>query len=297
MIRSGALGELLNDMNPSIKGLTVITGVILMSLAFDPVTVSVSLIYILMITVIFGRISWRRWLFLFVPFFILAIGYFWTAALFPRSDLPQDSPLLLSWGPLKLTVAGFNLALSLALRTLMFSALSLLFVLTTEPVKFMLSLMQQCKLPPKLAYGILAGFRFLPCSARSFSLCSRPTGFGAYGGRSAISARRSMLSSVTVSRSWPAPYANPSGCRSHGVARLYRRQTGFLLPNDHSSAGLDAHGHRAGRHRSGIHGILCARHLDVVWGPIIEHMKHNAKELSRRRQHLHWEQLLLYSLL
>lgn len=162
MIRSGAFGGLLNDMNPSIKGLTVIIGVILMSLAFDPVTVSVSLIYILMITVIFGRISWRRWLFLFVPFFILAIGYFWTAALFPRSDLPQDSPLLLSWGPLKLTEAGFNLALSLALRTLMFSALSLLFVLTTEPVKFMLSVMQQCKLPPKLAYGILAGFRFLP---------------------------------------------------------------------------------------------------------------------------------------
>ncbi|MNJ35470.1 energy-coupling factor transporter transmembrane component T family protein [Paenibacillus bouchesdurhonensis] len=162
MKTSGAFSELLNEMNPSLKGLTVILGVILLSFAFDPITISVSLIYVLMVTVIFGRISWRRWLLLFLPFFIMAIGYFWTAALFPRSDLPQDSKLLLSWGPLQMTEAGFSLALSLALRTLMFSALSLMFVLTTEPVKFMFSLMQQCKLPPKLAYGILAGFRFLP---------------------------------------------------------------------------------------------------------------------------------------
>lgn len=162
MKTSHAWGGLLNEMNPSIKGLTVILGVILLSLAFDPVTISISLIYVLSVTALFGRISWRRWLLLFVPFFIMAIGYFWTAALFPRSDLPQDSPLIFSWGPLKMTEAGFSLALSLALRTLMFSALSLMFVLTTEPVKFMFSLMQQCKLPPKLAYGILAGFRFLP---------------------------------------------------------------------------------------------------------------------------------------
>lgn len=52
--------------------------------------------------------------------------------------------------------------ISLSLRVLCFSTLSLLFIFTTEPTKFILSLMQQCKLPPKLAYGILAGFRFLP---------------------------------------------------------------------------------------------------------------------------------------
>ena len=33
---------------------------------------------------------------------------------------------------------------------------------TTDPILFMLSLIQQCKLPPKLAYGVIAGFRFLP---------------------------------------------------------------------------------------------------------------------------------------
>jgi energy-coupling factor transport system permease protein len=37
-----------------------------------------------------------------------------------------------------------------------------LFVLTTDKVAFILSLIQQCRVSPKLAYGILAGYRFLP---------------------------------------------------------------------------------------------------------------------------------------
>lgn len=38
----------------------------------------------------------------------------------------------------------------------------MMFLFTTDPILFMLSLIQQCKLPPKLAYGVIAGFRFLP---------------------------------------------------------------------------------------------------------------------------------------
>lgn len=45
---------------------------------------------------------------------------------------------------------------------LVFTALSFMFIFTTNMVHFILSLMQQCKLPPKLTYGILAGYRFLP---------------------------------------------------------------------------------------------------------------------------------------
>lgn len=37
-----------------------------------------------------------------------------------------------------------------------------MFILTTDPTRFILSLVQQCKLPPKIAYGVLAGYRFLP---------------------------------------------------------------------------------------------------------------------------------------
>ena len=60
-------------------------------------------------------------------------------------------------------------ALSLAFRALAFATLSLLFIFTTNMVHFILSLIQQLKLPPKLAYGILAGYRFLPMLKNEFT--------------------------------------------------------------------------------------------------------------------------------
>ncbi|WP_018883013.1 energy-coupling factor transporter transmembrane component T family protein [Paenibacillus massiliensis] len=152
----------LEMLNPSMKALTVTLCVLFLSFAFDPVTPFVALVFTVAVTWLAGDISWRRWLLLFTPFVIMGLGYIWTAALFPREDTVLLSPVLLSIGPLEITEAVWHTALSLGLRTLIFSALSLLFILTTDPVHFILSLMQQCKLPPKLAYGILAGFRFLP---------------------------------------------------------------------------------------------------------------------------------------
>ena len=49
-------------------------------------------------------------------------------------------------------------ALSLSFRVMAFSTLSLMFAFTTDPVKFIMSLMQQLKLSPKLAYGIMVGY-------------------------------------------------------------------------------------------------------------------------------------------
>ncbi|MCJ8011689.1 energy-coupling factor transporter transmembrane protein EcfT [Paenibacillus sp. KQZ6P-2] len=163
----------LGRLNPSIKAMTVVLCVVLLSLAFDPVTIASALLLTLLMTWLFGNIAWNRWLLLFAPFLILALGYFWTAALFPREAIQPDSVLILSMGPFKMTNQSFQIALALCLRTLLFSALSLLFILTTDPVRLMLSLMQQCKLPPKLAYGILAGFRFLPLFREELAIMQR----------------------------------------------------------------------------------------------------------------------------
>ncbi|MBG9732847.1 energy-coupling factor transporter transmembrane component T family protein [Paenibacillus alvei] len=153
---------ILREWNPSIKGLAIIVAVIILSLTFDPVTPLAALGFIILFTFTLGRISWRKWLFSFSPFLIMGIGYVWTALVFPRAADPASSTVLWHWGSLIITAATFQQAISLGLRVLIFSALSLIFILTTDPVRFMLSLMQQCKLPPKWAYGILAGYRFLP---------------------------------------------------------------------------------------------------------------------------------------
>ncbi|WP_368072459.1 energy-coupling factor transporter transmembrane protein EcfT [Paenibacillus sp. KS1] len=153
---------ILHDWNPSIKGLAIIIAVIMLSLTFDPVTPLAALVYIVLFTFLLGNISWRKWLLSFCPFLIMGIGYVWTALVFPRSADPASSAILWKWGSFIITEATFQQAISLGLRVLIFSALSLIFILTTDPVRFMLSLMQQCKLSPKWAYGILAGYRFLP---------------------------------------------------------------------------------------------------------------------------------------
>ena len=86
--------------------------------------------------------------------------------LFPR--LQEGDSVIWELGFLTLTAEGFQRGVSLGLRVLSFATLSIMFTLTTKPTDFLLSLMQQCKLPPKLAYGIMAGYRFLPLIKEEF---------------------------------------------------------------------------------------------------------------------------------
>lgn len=152
----------LQTLNPSIKAFTVVLLVLLLSFVFDPVTPLLYWLLIVGVTFLFGKVEVRKWFLIFIPFFMVALGYVWTSAVF--SNPPEQTELVTyaAIGPFELTNYGLSTGLSLGLRVLCFAGLSLLFVLTTDPVKFILSLVQQCKLPPKLAYGLLAGYRFLP---------------------------------------------------------------------------------------------------------------------------------------
>nr|WP_233711624.1 energy-coupling factor transporter transmembrane component T [Lederbergia citrisecunda] len=152
----------LQSINPSIKALAVIILVLCLSFVFDPVTPFILWIFILTVTFIFGRVNLKRWLLFFLPFFILAFGYIWTTAVFfhPPAEIKPVS--LITLRTVVITDYGLYTGLALGLRVLCFSCLSLLFIMTTDPIKFILSLVQQCKMPPKLAYGILAGYHFLP---------------------------------------------------------------------------------------------------------------------------------------
>lgn len=94
-----------------------------------------------------------------LPFVIGAFGYLWTTIVFSAET---GGIVIWSLFGFDVTDEQLALALSLSFRVLAFSSLSLLFALTTDPVKFVMSLMQQLKLSPKLAYGVLVGYQFLP---------------------------------------------------------------------------------------------------------------------------------------
>lgn len=152
----------LQSINPGIKVAAVLLCVCLLALVFDPLTPLLFLSWTIGITFIFGRVPAKKWLLFFSPFLIVALGYIWTAILFAKVPEGGTETILLRLGWLEVTQEALIRGASLAARMLSFAALSLMFVFTTDSPRLMLSLMQQFKLSPKLAYSIMAGYRFLP---------------------------------------------------------------------------------------------------------------------------------------
>ncbi|KIL52785.1 energy-coupling factor transporter transmembrane component T family protein [Jeotgalibacillus campisalis] len=163
----------LHSINPSVKLLTILMTIIVLALFLDPVLYFVFWIGLMIITFFLSAISWKTWALLTAPFLFMAIGYVWTAMLFPNEELLKGEHMLFEWGWLILTEESLMRSAGLGMRVIVFSALSLLFVLTTKPVLFMLSLMQQLKLPTRLAYGIMAGYQFLPLIKDEFQIMQR----------------------------------------------------------------------------------------------------------------------------
>ncbi|ASK61868.1 hypothetical protein CFK37_06685 [Virgibacillus phasianinus] len=150
----------LHHLNPSIKAITILLLVTLLALVFDPFTPFLFMICTIALTFIGGDINGKRYCLYFLPFSIIAFGMLWTTIAFADTPThPQEEITLLG---LTIPEESFVTALALSLRVLSVAALSLLFVFTTNIVDFILSLIQQLKLPPKIAYGVLAGYRFLP---------------------------------------------------------------------------------------------------------------------------------------
>lgn len=149
----------LHRMNPSVKFLLITVCMFTMAFFFDPWTPLVFWIGVLLLQLLFSHINWKKWFLFMLPFFITAFGYFWTTLVFAEA---QSGTVIWTLGRLEITVSQLDHALSLSFRVLAFSSLSLLFALTTNPVTFILSLMQQLKLSPKIAYGVMVGYQFLP---------------------------------------------------------------------------------------------------------------------------------------
>lgn len=151
--------QLLHNMNPSLKFLAVTVSMVVLAFFFNPWTPLLFFLSVIALQILFSRINWKLWMLFMLPFFFGAFGYFWTTLVFGADT---GGPVLWSYGFIEITEQNWAHAWSLSLRVLAFSSLSLLFALTTDPVRFIQSLMQQCKLSPKLAYSIMVSYQFLP---------------------------------------------------------------------------------------------------------------------------------------
>ena len=66
------------------------------------------------------------------------------------------------WAWFHITEESLRNGLTISFRMLGFVTFGLLFTSTTDLTAFMMSLIHQCRMSPKWAYGMLAGFRFIP---------------------------------------------------------------------------------------------------------------------------------------
>lgn len=158
--------NLLHDMNPAVKFVLVTVSMLALAFFFNPWTPLLFWLGILLLQLTMSHTKWKLWLLFMLPFSIGAFGYLWTTVVFGADT---GGTVIWSFAGIDVTDEQWARALSLALRVLAFSTLSLLFAFTTDPVKFIMSLMQQLKLSPKMAYGIMVGYQFLPVMKDEFT--------------------------------------------------------------------------------------------------------------------------------
>jgi energy-coupling factor transport system permease protein len=157
----------LSTLNPSVKLCVSIVFMVVATGIFDMVTLGTLFVLGLIGTLFLGRVHPQAVLKGLVPFALFALGYLWMNALFPRVD-PDESTVLLRLGPVSVIEQGVLNGLTFGLRALGFGVYSMLFVSTTEPTDFVLSLVRQLRIPPRIAYGTLAAYRYLPMLESEF---------------------------------------------------------------------------------------------------------------------------------
>ncbi|MGY4688701.1 energy-coupling factor transporter transmembrane component T family protein [Salibacterium sp. K-3] len=149
----------LQNVNPSLKLAAVLLIIIVMIPVFDPWTPLLLFAVTISMIIGLGGVSLRFLGMLLLPFLLFAFSFVWIQVVFPDE---RGDTVLFTIGTMPVALENVSTGISLGMRALVFGSWSLLFVLTTEPSRFMLSLIQQCRLPPRFGYGMMAAYRFLP---------------------------------------------------------------------------------------------------------------------------------------
>jgi energy-coupling factor transport system permease protein len=148
----------LHKINPSVKMLISLAVMLFLSIVFDhPTLVRIITIGLILLLPV-GRVPVQVIARAMLPFILLGIGFLWMNALLPRTS----GTVIFTVGPLSISREGAQNGVSFFLRALGFGVWSLLFVATTHPTSFILSLIHQLRVAPRIAFSALAAYRYLP---------------------------------------------------------------------------------------------------------------------------------------
>ena len=153
---SSALGR----RDPVVKFAVVLVLSLLLVLVIDPITPLLFLALTLLAAAALGNVSLASYGRAFAVLAVVGLGFVWSNAIL--ASAPGETPPLAVWGPIRVSEAGLRFGMAIALRGLAIGAISLTFVLTTDPTRFAVSLARNARVPDRIAYPLLAAYRFLP---------------------------------------------------------------------------------------------------------------------------------------
>lgn len=151
--------SLLSRRDPTVKLVLVAVLSLLLVAVIDPVTPLLFLVLTIAAGSIAGRVRTMDLVRSLLPLLVVAAGFAWSNAAFA---VPPPGSAVWALGPLRLSDAGLRFGLAIGLRGLAIGALSVVFVRTTDPTSLVVSLIQNGRLPFRIGYAFLAGYRFLP---------------------------------------------------------------------------------------------------------------------------------------
>lgn len=156
----------MNTLNPGYKFLTLLLVSLILSFCYSVRLNFAVFCLCLLSALLTPAVNKKRLLLGLLPFLLAAAGLFFSGLWFPASGEAVTG----SWGVAAMTVSSLSGALQLSSRALAFGGIGLLFSLTTRSSEFIMSLMQQFRLPPEFAYGLLAAYHFLPVMRDEYSV-------------------------------------------------------------------------------------------------------------------------------
>lgn len=158
----------MSRINPSVKAIAVLFSGLLLSFSYSA-RLNTTIIGVCLILLLFSKVRPTSILKILLPATLAAASLFFAALMHTGNAPVSHVSGSLNFGVMSYSMTSLYNAVQLALRIYAYAFLGMLFALTTDAEKFIYSLMHQCRLSPRFAYGALAAYHLLPTLRREYA--------------------------------------------------------------------------------------------------------------------------------
>jgi len=153
-------------LNPFLKAITVVIAGILLSFSHSAVLNGAVFFSGLLLLLVASKAKIWQIAKIMIPATLAALSLFFSVLW--SGGNTEALARSLDFAVMSRQMTSFGTALQLGLRIYAYAILGMLFALTTDAEEFVYSLMHQCRLAPKFAYGVLSAFHLVPVVKREY---------------------------------------------------------------------------------------------------------------------------------